>query len=160
MLPLVHHASCADGEKDDPQRERDPDRRVLTGEVGDEAFREQLEDVGEGTDGGALKNRKRQPAEHQHPGKRDDEARDLEVGHPVALRGADQAADDEADDRRRDIVDGRDGAEERQPDPGEVEALDHQHGASPPTKPTIEPIERSMCPATMMSSMPSAMTTT
>ncbi len=87
----------------------------------------------------------RQAAENQHAGQRYDEGRDAVIGDPIALGGADDAADDQAEHARQ---------------PRNSSAtLTIMMAASAPTKATIEPTDRSIWPATMTSSMPSAMMT-
>ena len=59
-----------------------------------------LKPSGSGPDrGAAAEQRLAHAAEDQHAGQRDDEARYSVIGDPVALRRADGAADDQADDR-------------------------------------------------------------
>ena len=53
----------------------------------------------------ALQQRERKALEHQHAGQRDDEGRNPEIGHPIALRRADRRAHQQAGDEGQGIVD-------------------------------------------------------
>ena len=83
--------------------------------------------------------------EHQHPGQRHDEGGDAPEGDPVALRRADQPPTTRA-------------GQERPPSRKSAIQYDDQHGGQRPGQSAAtEPTDRSICPATMTSSMPSAM---
>jgi hypothetical protein len=74
-------------------------------QFGNEARGQFLKGWRKRTDRLSLKNRQRQPLEHQHAGQRHDKGRDLEIGHPVALRGTDQCTDQKAGDKGNRISD-------------------------------------------------------
>ncbi|MPL90050.1 hypothetical protein SDC9_36095 [bioreactor metagenome] len=76
-------------------------------DVGDEARRQHLERHRERPDRLPVQQPQRGAAEHQHPGQRDDEGRDLPIGDPIALRRADHHAEHQRDhdrDRHRQVV--------------------------------------------------------
>ena len=72
--------------------------------VGDEARAQSLERFRKRPDRLPLQQGECQALEHQHAGQRDDERRDAEVRHPHALRGADERAHRQADERGRHVV--------------------------------------------------------
>ena len=89
----------------DAEEQRGVVEALAAEDIGNEARAQALERHRERPDRHAAEKRQGQPLEDEHAGKRDDEGRDLEIGDPIALRGADQAAHDQAGDGGRDGID-------------------------------------------------------